>query len=235
MFFLYFCQEIEIKVKTIVYILLIGMLSGTLTEALAERNSANPYTVLDITGTAKKKRRFFDGHNIKMCPAFFFNTIGIEGEYAIKPHLTFGGTVFLKYGRTDGIRRPMIIRNEDYLGQGYRIEIQGKYYLKQDKKNRGPYGLYVQANLAYGNTQYYDGTARPYTLNSRWREFLGLSIPTQLDEPKKISFGAGFGYQVIFIPKRFIANVMVGTQLGFGQKNPFVSIYVHPSIGYILK
>lgn len=197
--------------------------------------TVSPYSVLDITGVSKKKKRFYDGHNIKLAPAFFWNTVGLGLEYAIKPNLTVGTLVYIKYGRTDGQKRPFIIKNEDYLGQGYRVEVEAKYYLTQDKKNKGPYGMYVQGNLSYGNTVYYDGTIRPYTLNNRWRDFVGLSVPVAIENPKKISFGAGFGYQAIIIPKQFIANVMVGTQLGFGQKNPFISFYFQPTLGYIFK
>jgi hypothetical protein len=217
-------------------ILSIILVFSSLISVLAKNYElVNPYSVLDISATAKKKKRFYDGHNIKLAPAFFWNTVGIDGEYVIKHKFSISALVYLKYGRTDGQKRPFIIKNEDYLGQGYRVELQGKYYLKQDKKNKGPYGMYVQGNFSYGNMVYFDGTTRPYTINNRWRDFVGLSVPSEIENPKKISFGAGLGYQVIIIPKQFIANVMVGTQLGFGQKNPFVSFYFQPSLGYILK
>lgn len=169
--------------------------------------------------------------NVKLMPALYWNTIGIELEYPLNDLLTVGLNIAAKSGRTDGERKPFKIRPETYQDPSYRVELAIKYYISQS----APVGLYAQLNFSYGNLLYYDGTNKPFTLHSRWKSFnQGIRAPTDLTPPKEYSFGLGAGYQLIVIPKHIIANIMLGTQIFIDQENKvYPALYVQPSIGYV--
>ncbi|TAH25350.1 MAG: hypothetical protein EAZ07_07455 [Cytophagales bacterium] len=170
-----------------------------------------------------------EGFNIKLSPSLFWKTTTIEFEYPIAKHISLGVNVSAKLGRWDGKKVNRTMPNEDYLNNGFAVEFVGKYYFKHE----APEGLYVQANLAYNNFFYQDGTTRPFSFFTHWREQDGAnSLPFRA--PKPFQFGVGVGYQVILLPKHFIGNVMIGTLGNFNGENEFqFSIYLAPSLGYV--
>jgi len=169
--------------------------------------------------------------NVKLMPAFYWSSIGAEVEYPINDAFSVGLNILGKIGRTDGKNVVFKIRPEDYQESAYRVELAAKYYLSKS----APIGFYGQFNLSYGNLLFFDGTNRPYTLHSKWKKFDGnVRKPAEVEPPKDYSLGLGAGYQLVVIPKKIIANIMVGTQLYLEQHSGiYPSFYVSPSLGYV--
>jgi len=95
--------------------------------------------------------------------------------------------------------------------------------------NKAPEGLYLQANIAYSQLNYFNGSAVPYTLLN-----MGLPSGEIGVKPKPYGGGLGVGYQVVVIPKLIIANIMLGMQANVaGDNKVFMSLYAAPSIGVI--
>jgi hypothetical protein len=180
---------------------------------------------LGLTTTKSK----WQGFNIKLSPSFFWKTVGIEFEYPINRHISVGLNFMAKLGRLDGLKVNRTMPNEDYLKNGFAAELVGKYYFKQE----APEGLYLQANVAYNNFFYQDGTTRPFSFYNHWRDQNGTQSKA-FKAPQPFQFGLGVGYQVVLLPKHFIGNIMVGTLGNFGGENQFqFSIYLAPSLGYV--
>lgn len=176
--------------------------------------------------TAKSK---WQGFNIKLSPSFFWKTVGLEFEYPVKRHFSLGINLMAKLGRLDGLKANRTMPNEDYLKNGFAAEFVGKYYIKHE----APEGFYFQANVAYNNFFYQDGTTRPFSFFNHWRDQEG-TLSKAFKAPKPFQFGLGVGYQVVLLPKHFIGNIMVGTLGNFGDDNQFqFSIYLAPSLGYV--
>ena len=169
--------------------------------------------------------------NVKLMPAFFWSSLGVEVEYPINDAFSVGLNILGKIGRTDGKNVVFKIRPEEPQESAYRLELAAKYYLSKS----APIGFYGQFNVTYGNLLYFDGTNRPYTLHSKWKKFdSNIRKPTEIERPKDISLGIGAGYQLVVIPKKIIANIMVGTHLYLEQTNGmYPSFYVSPSLGYV--
>ena len=169
--------------------------------------------------------------NVKIMPALYWSSLGLEIEYPISDAFTVGFNILGKLGRTDGKNVVFKIRPESTQDPAYRLEVAAKYYLS----NNAPTGIYIQLNASYGNLLFFDGTNRPYTLHSKWKNFDGgVRSPTEIEVPQDYSFGIGAGYQLIVIPKKIIANIMVGTQLYLERTSDiYPAIYLAPSLGYM--
>jgi hypothetical protein len=165
--------------------------------------------------------------NIKTSPAFFWKTIVLEIEAPLGNKFSVGLNLYGKLGRTDGKTANFNVKKQDFLNDGIRAELAFKYYFKPI----APEGLYLQTNFGYNQIVYADGTTKPYTLNSHV-ETADTSATTS--KPFPFSAGIGLGYQMIIVPKHFIGNFMIGVQGNMDSKeNPFLSIFVAPSIGYL--
>ena len=172
-------------------------------------------------------------------PAFYWDVVGFELEYPVTTSFTVGVNMLRKFGRTDGGSNKVFkIRPENFQDANTSLEFALKFYLpydmlkaKRDIGRNAPVGLYIQGNLSYNSLLFFDGTNRPYTMHSNWKDTKGLRDPNELDKPSDISFGGGVGFQAIVIPGHIIANVMLGTQVYFPKVLP--GFYVSPSIGYI--
>jgi len=171
------------------------------------------------------------GLNAKLMPAFYLNSLGLEVEYPLNDFFTIGINLIGKIGRTDGNRVVFKIRPETSQEASYRVELAAKYYISKN----APTGLYGQFNISFGNLLFFDGTNRPYTLHSRWKRFdAGIRSPVEIVPPRDLSLGVGVGYQLVVIPKKIIANIMVGSQLFFEQDSGiYPSVYISPSLGYV--
>jgi hypothetical protein len=169
------------------------------------------------------------GFNIKLSPAFFWKTIGLELELPLGKKFSVGVNLFGKVGRTDGKKSNFKVPDQDFLKDGLRAELALKYYFKPT----APEGFYLQANFAYNQIVYSDGTTKPYSINTHVRNERDTSFTGELLKPYPYSAGLGLGYQVVFIPKHVIGNIMVGVQGNMDSfNNPFLSFYIAPSIGY---
>lgn len=165
--------------------------------------------------------------NVKIMPAVFASTLGLEFELPLGKGSSLGVNLLGKYGRLDN---PRISRPVDYFETGYRAELAYKYYFSQ----KGPFGFYGQAFVGYSKLVYDNGNTRPFALNLRNLDING--DPRNYSEfklPKPYTGGIGIGYQVKIIKDKLIGNMMLGAQLGFEEdKTLFYSVYLNPSIGY---
>ncbi len=174
----------------------------------------------------------FEGMTIRLMPAFYWETLGLEFEAYFGDKVSLGLNVLGTLGRTDGQNANFQLNPEDYLEPGFRAELAFKYY----PKGRAPEGIYGQVNVAYSQIVYYDGNTRPYTFHNRWRDQTGVVATEDLVRPNPLSVGLGFGYQVKIIPDWLVGNIMLGIQGQMDQDNqPFVSIYLSPSLGIYLQ
>lgn len=176
-----------------------------------------------------KKKKNTGGLNVKILPAMYWGTLGFEVEYCINGSFSLGLNVLGTLGRQDGKNANQKVKPEDHMREGWRTELALKYYFKKE----GPEGLYASLNFTYNEIFYYDGNTRPYTLHNRWKEIQGLRLSTDFREPLPYSAGVGFGYQLVVIPEKIIANVMIGVQGHIdADNNPFIAVYAAPTIGY---
>lgn len=168
------------------------------------------------------------GPNLKLMPAVFASTLGVELEIPIKKASSFGVNILGKYGRFDN---PRIQKPVDYFDTGYRIELAYKYYFAK----KGPLGVYAQVFVGYSKLLYDNGNTRPFALNLR---NLDLNSDPRTDNsfdlPKPYTGGLGIGYQTKLYKDKIIGNLMLGSQVGFDAQNViFYSVYLSPSIGYV--
>lgn len=166
--------------------------------------------------------------NVKLMPAAFANTLGLEFELPLKNASSIGLNIIGKYGRLDN---PKIAKPVDYFETGFRAELAYKYYFAQ----KTPLGFYIQAFIGYTKLVYDNGNTRPFSLNLRNLDLNGdPRNDLEFKLPKPYTGGIGFGYQTILIKKRIIGNMMMGSQLGFDSANTiFYSLYISPSVGYV--
>ena len=168
------------------------------------------------------------GFNIKLSPAFFWKTLVLEIELPLGKRFSMGVNLFGKIGRTDGLKSNYKVKEQNFLQDGIRAEFALKYYFKPT----APEGFYLQANFAYNQIVYSDGTTKPYSVNTHIHNATDTSSTGALLKPYPYSAGLGLGYQVVFIPKHIIGNIMVGAQGNMdAYNNPFLSFYIAPSIG----
>ena len=173
---------------------------------------------------ARAAKELVPGFNIKFSPAFYWKTIGVELEYIASPKISVGLNLYGKWGPT----RPEKINETssyNFFQEGIRAELALKYYIMK----KAPEGLYIQANLAYSQLSYYNGSVHPYTLLNMGLPFSEIGV-----KPKPYGGGLGLGYQIIIIPKFLIADFMLGMQANVaGNNKVFASLYAAPAIGII--
>lgn len=170
------------------------------------------------------------GPNIKISPAIYWNTIGMEFEMPMGM-MSFGIAGMYKFNERLGNDKNFKVRPEDYQQDGFRAELFGRYFFRGES----PVGLFVEGKLFYNTIIYFDGNPMPYTLYNRWKELDGLRSPNEIRKPNPFGLGGAGGIQVMVVPNAIIANLKVGLDLN--QDNPdndnklFLSIYLQPSIG----
>ncbi|HXA00939.1 MAG TPA: hypothetical protein VNW99_03065 [Cytophagaceae bacterium] len=192
-------------------------------------DSLKSYSPFGRLGNKPTSKDEGNGFNIKTSPAFFWKTIGVEIEVPLGKKFSIGLNLYGKVGRTDGKTANFKVKKQNFLTDGMRAELAFKYYFKPT----APEGLYLQANFAYNQIVYADGTTKPYSLNSHTPPADTSATGTSL-KPYPYSAGLGIGYQIIIIPKHLIGNFMIGAQGNMDAKNnPFISFFVAPSIGYV--
>jgi hypothetical protein len=190
-------------------------------------DSLKSYSPIDWLENNPTQEEKSNGFNIKTSPAFFWKTISLEIEAPLGKRFSIGLNVYGKLGRTDGKKSNFVVKNQNFFSNGIRGELVFKYYFKPT----APEGFFLHANMAYNQIVYSDGTTKPYSLNVHSQPVDTSSTPSK---PYPYSAGLGIGYQVIFIPKHLIGNIMMGVQGNMDAKNnPFISVFIAPSIGYV--
>jgi len=169
--------------------------------------------------------------NVKIQPAIFWATLGLEAEYLVSPKITVAVNVLGKLGQTDPKNNIRPLKQGDFLDNGFLAELIGRYFIQLSKKKivLAPSGFYIQASVGYSKLLYFDGNTRPFTLHTRNRN---VKEP-YFYQPSPIIGGVGAGYQVELLPKKIIANLAVGAQTNIDTKGVFFSIYVSPSVGFM--
>lgn len=169
--------------------------------------------------------------NVKIQPAIFWATLGVEAEYLVSPKMTIALNVLGKLGQTEPKNKIRPLNQGEFLENGFLAELIGRYFIQLSKKKLvlAPSGFYVQASAGYSKLLYFDGNTRPFTLHTRNRN---IKDP-YFAEPTPIIGGIGAGYQVELLPKKIIANLALGAQTNIDTKGVFISIYVSPSVGFM--
>jgi hypothetical protein len=192
-------------------------------------NRLKSYTYFpsQITESTPSVSRF----NIKIQPAIFWATLGLEAEYLVSPKITIALNVLGKLGQTEPKNKIRPLNQGEFLENGFLAELIGRYFIQLSKKNLvlAPSGFYIQASVGYSKMLYFDGNTRPFTLHTRYRN---LKEP-YFYQPSPIIGGLGAGYQVELLPKKIIANLALGAQTNFDTKGVFISFYVSPSVGFM--
>lgn len=166
------------------------------------------------------------GLAIKLIPAFYWGTFGVQVEYPLTNKISIGLMTMVK--KSDS--KNHILHPEDYQDGGFLVDIYAKYFLLGD----APEGLYGLANLSYNAMLYYDGNTRPYALKNRWKDFEGFRVPSSIKQPKAINAGFGVGYQLIVVPKHVIADIFLAATANLDHTNSFfIQLYLAPSIGFV--
>ena len=169
--------------------------------------------------------------NIKIQPAVFWATLGLEAEYVVSPKFTLALNILGKLGETDAKNNFRPIKKQDFLENGYLAELTGRCYIQLTKKKiaLAPTGFYIQATVGYSKLLYFDGNTRPFTLHTRKRN---INDPN-FKNPTPIIGSLGAGYQVELVPKKIIANLSILSQTNIDDRGFFLSIYISPSIGIL--
>jgi hypothetical protein len=183
-----------------------------------------------------------DGHggpstsrfNLKIQPAFFWATIGLEAEYIVSAKMSVALNLVGKYAQMDAKNNIHNLEEQAFLDNGYMAELIGRYFITLSKRNLGlaPTGFYVQASVGYSKLLYFDGSVRPFSLHTRVRpQGSDVSSPSSFSQPQPFIGGIGAGYQLELLHNKVIANFLVGAQAGSDNKGIFLTFYVSPSIG----
>jgi len=206
--------------------------------AFAEIGS-KPSSPQKVTGLlshyhAKKPMSF----NIKVQPAFYWGTLGLEMELSAGHNMSFGVNVLGRLGSLDKSPINEKIRTEDYQQNGMAAEIFFRYYLhdKEHKSHFAPTGFYVHFNAGTNFIVYSDGSLRPFNIVTFTQRKSGdqNQSPQFFSRPQPYFGGVGIGYQVIIFPQHLIGNIFFGTQANVSGDNKFqLALYISPSIGWL--
>ncbi len=168
---------------------------------------------------------------VRIVPAFFWNTIGIEFERQLKQKISVGLNTTLTFGRDIDNDR-LIQANAQgsaILNQGIGIDLIIKKYF-----NKGFTGLFFSASASFNSIEYFNSDKKPYTLyNSLLRKTKDEILETNTNVTNSYGASLGIGYQMIMIPDHLIVNIESGIATYLTVTNvPFFSLYLAPSIGY---
>ncbi len=184
-----------------------------------------PETVLK-TGSNEETQGVPFGLAIKLIPALYWGTIGVQVEYPVTEKISIGLMAMVK--KSDS--KNYSIRPEEYQNRGFLVDLYAKYFFFGE----APEGFYGLANFSYNSMLFFDGNTRPYTLQNRWKEFEGFRVPNEIKSPKAFNAGLGVGYQLIIIPQHVIADVFLAASGNFDNDNSFfLQLYLAPSIGFV--
>ncbi len=196
---------------------------------IAGDGNHEPGMLSTIYATQSNKASSLKGLNIKLIPAFFWNTVGIEVEYPLSMKLSLGTQLTGVLGRNDVGKNKFRVRPEGYHESGFGADIFVRYYFKEN----APEGLYAQVYLSYSNYIYFDGNTRPFTLHNNWKETEKFRLANDIEKPLPYTGGLGVGYQIKFVPN-LIGNVFLGIQGQMSNENEImISVFLTPGIGYL--
>lgn len=170
------------------------------------------------------------GPNLKLLPAIYWNTVGLEFEVPAGLW-SFGVMGMYKFNERFGNDKNFKVRPEDYQKSGFRAEVFGRYWYRGE----APAGLFVEGKVFYNTIIYFDGNPMPYTLYNRWKELDGLRAPTEISKPSPFGLGIATGIQIYVIQGVLVANIKGGLDLNQDNADNgnkvFLSLYLQPSIG----
>ncbi|MBY0427118.1 MAG: hypothetical protein K2Q22_15895 [Cytophagales bacterium] len=202
-------------------------------------NGEKPEYPVQLTGIqahyhARKPVSF----NIKLQPAFYWGSLGLEMEFSVGHNISFGVNTIGRLGSWDQSPISNRIRTQDAAQNGMMSELFFRFYIhdKEHKSHFAPAGFYIHANLGTNFIVYSDASLRPFSLITFTQKKEGdqNQAPSYITRPQPFFGGLGFGYQVIIFPQHLIGNIFVGTQANVSGDNKFqMSVYISPSIGWL--
>lgn len=169
-----------------------------------------------------------DGLSIKVIPAFFWNTYGLQAEYPLSFKVTLGMNAYYYTGlpKDGGDEKPV---HQAFHNNNFGVDVFGKYYFKDN----APEGLYAYANVSYNKMLYFDGNNRPFALHNNWKDFDGFDKNNVLAIPSNLSGGVGVGYQIKFMP-HLVGDATFVTQIQTSSDGgAYFSLHILPSVGYL--
>lgn len=210
------------------------------TSVFASAETTNRYfSPSKVTGLlahyhAKKQVSF----NVKLQPAFYWGTLGLEMEFSVGHNISFGLNTLGRLGTLDQSPIDNRVKTSDFQQNGLLTELFFRYYIhdKDHKSHFAPAGFYIHANVGTNFVVYSDGSLRPFTIVTFAQKKEGdqNQTPQTLTRPQPYFGGLGFGYQVIIFPQHLIGNIFFGTQANVTGENKFqLSLYISPSIGWL--
>ncbi len=171
--------------------------------------------------------------NLKLQPAFYWSSLGVEAEFILSAKVSIALNII---GKVSGLEGSHAIKNkisDDFFKTGYLAEIIGRYYIPLNKKKLtlAPSGFYVQAAAGFSKLLYFDGSTRPFALNTRFPNNYDANGNADYTELVPLIGSIGAGYQVELLPGKIIANMLIGGQTNFDSKGAFFTFYASPSVG----
>ncbi|MBC7389792.1 MAG: hypothetical protein H7329_11310 [Opitutaceae bacterium] len=189
------------------------------------------YGNLDIRNTndGNHASRF----NLKLQPAFYWSSLGLEAELVLSAKVSVALNIIGKVSGLDGKHAIKNKISDDFFKTGYLTELIGRYYIVLNKKKLtlAPSGFYIQAAAGFSKLLYFDGSTRPFSLNTRFPNNYDSNGNADYSELVPIIGGIGTGYQVELLPGKIIANMLVGGQTNIDSKGVFFTFYASPSVG----
>ena len=171
--------------------------------------------------------------NLKLQPAFYWSSLGLEVEFVLSAKVTVALNIIGKVSGLDGSHAIKNKISDDFFKTGYLAELIGRYYIPLNKKKLtlAPSGFYIQAAVGFSKLLYFDGSTRPFSLNSRFPNNYDSYGNADYTELVPVIGGIGVGYQVELLPGKIIANMLIGSQTNIDSKGAFFTLYASPSVG----
>lgn len=167
------------------------------------------------------------GWMVRLEPALFFRTAGIEVEKMITDNLSLGVNVLYKVGSGEERIVNGVSYLENHRKNTYLVEFAAKYYFE----DKTPSGFYLQGHLGMGNLIYEDGTWRPIGINTSFTKY-DASKRNIVPEPSVLRYGAAGGYQFLLLNKSLAVNVMAGLQCQNDTEGFKTLLFFAPSVGF---
>ena len=104
------------------------------------------------------------GFTVRLVPAFFYNTYGLELEYPFNGQSTLGLNALYYTGSGSAKTDSSEVGDGTFADPGLLIELQYKFYFT----GMAPTGLYAMLAVGYNSIAYPDGSTRPFTVFNTW-------------------------------------------------------------------
>ncbi len=167
------------------------------------------------------------GLTVRLVPAFFNQTYGLEVEYPFNRNSTLGLNALYYVGSGTAQTDSSTAGDGTFADPGFLVELQYKYYFT----GSAPIGLYAMLAAGYNSILYPDGATRPFTVLNTW-ENQNTITGNVTSIPTPYIGSIGLGYQVIMIEPHISGNIVMGVQLQTGTTGLLTNLFITPSLGW---